>query len=338
MLFATWWIFITILTAFYTANLTAFLTLSKFTLPITKPEDIGKKGYSWVAHVGTAVDESMKSENSTLQSLAKGSKYEIVDMEGPSILTDWVERRNYMFLGEKPTVEYLMYDDYRAKTNYSEDKRCTFVITPFTVVTYSRAFAYRKNFKYYELFDEIIQHLFESGIVKYKMREDLPNTEICPMNLGSKERQLRNSDLLMTYVLVGAGFGVAAVVFIIEQLLRFTGAHKSTHASNAPKMNNFFSEKSILRSNKRDGKFKFATFTDNNNVKGTLWHEMNTGSQAPAPPPYHALFQPPFPNSPNGAKKNINGRDYWIVKSVYGETKLIPVRTPSALLFQYNNN
>lgn len=56
LLFATWWIFITILTAFYTANLTAFLTLSEFKLPIKKPEDITK--YKWVTRKGNAVENA----------------------------------------------------------------------------------------------------------------------------------------------------------------------------------------------------------------------------------------------------------------------------------------
>lgn len=55
LLFATWWIFITILTAYYTANLTAFLTLSRFTLPINAPEDIAQKGYRWITKNGSTV-------------------------------------------------------------------------------------------------------------------------------------------------------------------------------------------------------------------------------------------------------------------------------------------
>lgn len=62
LLFSTWWLFILILTAFYTANLTAFLTLSKFTLPITTPEEIGKKHYSWVTNRGNPVRDKIISE------------------------------------------------------------------------------------------------------------------------------------------------------------------------------------------------------------------------------------------------------------------------------------
>ncbi|KAI8440463.1 hypothetical protein MSG28_001753 [Choristoneura fumiferana] len=55
VLFTTWWLFIILLSAFYTANLTAFLTLSKFTLDIENPQDILKKNYRWVAPEGSTV-------------------------------------------------------------------------------------------------------------------------------------------------------------------------------------------------------------------------------------------------------------------------------------------
>jgi hypothetical protein len=56
LLFATWWIFITILTSFYTANLTAFLTLSRFTLPIDGPKDLTKNKAGWISHKGSALE------------------------------------------------------------------------------------------------------------------------------------------------------------------------------------------------------------------------------------------------------------------------------------------
>lgn len=61
VLFATWWIFITILTSFYTANLTAFLTLSKFTLPYNEVQDIVKKQKNFVATRGGGVEYAIKN-------------------------------------------------------------------------------------------------------------------------------------------------------------------------------------------------------------------------------------------------------------------------------------
>jgi len=63
LIFATWWIFIMILTSFYTANLTAFLTLSKFTLPIKKIEDIASNEYRWISSEGSAVEYIVKVDN-----------------------------------------------------------------------------------------------------------------------------------------------------------------------------------------------------------------------------------------------------------------------------------
>lgn len=63
----------------------------------------------------------------------------------------------------------------------------------------------------------------ESGIVKYLQTKDLPEAVICPLNLGSKERQLRNSDLYTTYAVVVCGFSVAAAVFTLELLFTRTG-------------------------------------------------------------------------------------------------------------------
>lgn len=56
ILFATWWVFILILTSFYTANLTAFLTRPQFTLPINTLQDIVRKGYQWVTYKGRTIE------------------------------------------------------------------------------------------------------------------------------------------------------------------------------------------------------------------------------------------------------------------------------------------
>jgi hypothetical protein len=59
--FATWWMFITILTSFYTANLTAFLTLSRFTLPINEPHDLLAKRHQFIGLRGSAVEYAIRN-------------------------------------------------------------------------------------------------------------------------------------------------------------------------------------------------------------------------------------------------------------------------------------
>lgn len=58
--------------------------------------------------------------------------------------------------------------------------------------------------------------LVETGIVKFMLGENLTNAEICPQNLGGTERQLRNSDLSMTYWIMLAGFSTGLVIFFTE--------------------------------------------------------------------------------------------------------------------------
>lgn len=62
-------------------------------------------------------------------------------------------------------------------------------------------------------------YLVETGIVKYMLGENLTNAAICPLNLGTKERQLRNSDLAMTYWIMFAGYGVAGIILFTEVIV-----------------------------------------------------------------------------------------------------------------------
>lgn len=65
-MFATWWIFITILTSFYTANLTAFLTLSRFTLPINNWNDLYRSETEFVSVKGGCVEYAIMNVSARL--------------------------------------------------------------------------------------------------------------------------------------------------------------------------------------------------------------------------------------------------------------------------------
>lgn len=160
MLFATWWIFILILTAFYTANLTAFLTLSTFTLPIESAEDIGKKHYHWVTNKANGLREIIYEEEfgeTYQQRLVDqiGNYQNFPDGNDLDILKYYVARKGMMFIREKKVVDHVLYRDYKDKTQkgIEESKRCTYVATKFSVISAHRAFAYSKGFKYSLLFD-----------------------------------------------------------------------------------------------------------------------------------------------------------------------------------------
>jgi hypothetical protein len=74
------------------------------------------------------------------------------------------------------------------------------------------------------------QSLVETGIVKHLLKRDLPSTTICPLNLRSTDRQLRNGDLFTTYMVVVVGF--------ISSIVAFTGEVR-THSNNKKSGRNF---------------------------------------------------------------------------------------------------
>ncbi|XP_066999764.2 glutamate receptor ionotropic, delta-1 [Anabrus simplex] len=224
MLFATWWIFITILTSFYTANLTAFLTLSKFTLPIENAYDVARWRYKWVAQRGGAIEHiiAVNPDYAYLnKSFAKG--YGRFDEFSDTSMLNIIEKENRFFLREKYAVEHMISKDYykKAKNDKIEEKdRCTFVMTPRAFMSQTIAFAYNNDSDLHKYFDPMLQTLVETGIVKYLMRRDLPGVQICPLDLGSKERQLMNADLKMTYLVVVVGIATSIAVFMGEMLIR----------------------------------------------------------------------------------------------------------------------
>ncbi|CAH1993607.1 unnamed protein product [Acanthoscelides obtectus] len=321
LLFATWWLFILILTAFYTANLTAFLTLSKFTLPINSASDLGRKRIPWVTNKANGIRDVITSEaRADIKQRDKliteiGRYRECPSQDDQSIVEDYVSRKSMMFVREKSVLYHVMYDDYKQKVKkgIEESKRCTFVVAKFSVFKFPRAFAYSANFKYKELFDSTIQHLVESGIIGYKLDENLPEAEICPLNLGNTERKLRNTDLLLTYLIVGGGLAIACAVFLVEMTMRLYENTKRKKRHRRPRDDR---PQPIFYKN---GDRNFPLITP--------------------PPSYQSLFRPPFAyNANEGKRRHINGREYWVLNAKNGATsQLVPLRTPSALLFQYSN-
>lgn len=262
------------------------------------------------------------------------------DTNSSENLINWVERKDYIYIRDRPAIDYLIYADYvyrREKSRTNEKLHCPFAISfqPFDIR--KRTFAFPMNSKWSMLFNAELLHLVESGIITFMLTEKLPDAEICPQNLASTERQLRNGDLLMTYEVMIAGFCIGAVIFISELIF------KCLNDRNMDKM-----EKNNLAAK------------DEN----SLWakdHLNNKLYNITPPPPYAELFNRSrnqkmggggggaaddgMPWSNGGGEKNtmvggiektINGRNYMVMKMEDGSTRLIPLRTPSAALFQYN--
>lgn len=131
-----------------------------------------------------------------------------------------------------------------------------------------------------------LMKLVETGIIQHTKEKDLPLAEICPVDLRSTERQLRNADLILTYKVVAAGYAIALLVFLLEAFIAYVN------------------RKELCRKQK------------------------TSGPQALK----NAIL---FAKDENSKMHYINGRNYYVVVGNNGDQRLIPVRTPSAVLFQY---
>ncbi|KAG6455018.1 hypothetical protein O3G_MSEX008987 [Manduca sexta] len=303
ILFATWWIFIILLSAFYTANLTAFLTLSKFTLDIETTRDLYKKNYRWVSAEGSAVQYSVTNPNSDLYYLNK------MINSGRALFRNF--RHNFEYLPmvksgsvlvkEDLAIDHLMYNDYVQKTRegMSESDRCTYVVAPTAFMKRQRAFVYPLGSILENLFNPVLHYILQAGIIDFLKATDLPLTRICPLDLQSKDRQLRNTDLMMTYFIMAIGLAAALAVFIGELIIkRYSRVKIKTLKRKRPKR---------AKASKPDDS---------------------------RPPPYESLFTKTQHSSRKSHKQIINGREYYVYQNGVDGTRLVPVRAPSAFLYR----
>ncbi|EDW72688.1 uncharacterized protein Dwil_GK17045 [Drosophila willistoni] len=375
LLFATWWIFITILTSFYTANLTAFLTLSKFTLPYNTVNDILVKNKHFVSIRGGGVEYAIRTTNESLSILSRmiNNNYAVFsDASNDTYnLQNYVERNGYVFVRDRPAINIMLYQDYlyRKTISYNNEKvHCPFAMAKEPFLKKKRSFAYPIGSNLSVLFDPELLNLVESGIVKHLSAKDLPSAEICPQDLGGTERQLRNGDLMMTYYIMLAGFATSLAVFTTELLCRFINSRQEANANKwathgigrAPNGQSIKPSSRWFRSFRRlDG----SSGSGNKQLLGNSTH----GQNVTPPPPYQSIFKGSDnahrwrhavgqmghgghgvllggadPNGVGGGgamgggvRRFINGRDYMVFRNPNGQSQLIPVRSPSAALFQY---
>ncbi|XP_053675806.1 glutamate receptor ionotropic, delta-2 [Anopheles nili] len=337
ILFASWWIFITILTSFYTANLTAFLTLSKFTLPINNVEDVRRKEKQFVTIRGGAVEYAIKNPDETLNALSVLVDKRLVDftnnINDSDTLADKVAKQNYVFVRDRPAINHMIYADYllRRKINpINERVHCPYATATTPFLKRNRAFGYPPMTMWNRIFDPELLKMVEGGIIKYKLNDRLPKAEICPQNLGGTERQLKNRDLVMTYFVMVTGFVTSIVVFVSELGFRYLNQRKIANELLQQPAKKVSTERiSYLGKQFSAGDSPPPPYAEifSRHQQGVLGSE-RTGK----------LFEDVNNNHlANGANRQmINGRDYMVVREKNGlGSRLIPMRAPSAAIFHY---
>ncbi|KAG5684140.1 hypothetical protein PVAND_013381 [Polypedilum vanderplanki] len=326
--FATWWMFITILTSFYTANLTAFLTLSRFTLPINEPRDLLSKRHQFIGLRGSAVEYAVRNTMEELDYLLtmvdKNQAIFTNQNNDTDILLNQILKKDYVFIRDKPAIDHLVYNDWRKRKSLpSERLQCPFALSKLASLRRKRGFAYSSiGAKWKPLFDQQIIHAVESGLVKHRLAHGVPKAEICPQNLGSLERQLRLNDLATTYLTMLVGFSTALLVFVTEIMMRFFNKRKAD----------------LVREENHTKRIQVQPKRPRPKQQQVYPQKAAAAGQKKSPPPDYneAIKTIAGPSRPSQIEsyRNFNGRTYAVVKTD-GGTQLVPTRAPSAALFNY---
>lgn len=89
----------------------------------------------------------------------------VIDTE---ILSDYVQKRGYIYIKDRPALDHLMYEDYRSRKKISmtdEKIQCPFALAKTPFLKRRRAFAYPTDSKWHLLFDrEYINYIILTNI------------------------------------------------------------------------------------------------------------------------------------------------------------------------------
>ncbi|XP_043464152.1 ionotropic receptor 93a isoform X2 [Leptopilina heterotoma] len=317
LVFASWWIFVTIFSAFYTANLTAFLTLSYYTLGIHSLDDVAY-GYNWFAMKGRTVESAIENNFGAFNSLKRAAEWRYGEYSteyglfGIDMLKR-IRKSKRGFLTEMQLAKMIVYDDYKNKTRKGivEGKRCTYIAVPKPLYFIETAFGFPKNSSILAIMNKELIRIVENGLVKYLKKADVPTVNYCPPNLPTKEKRLQVNDILLLFKVIGYGYSVASVLFVLEGIfyviMRFCCCNKDSCCIPFKQKVKVDESSLPAYSPPNSPRYKF--------------HQ--------SPPPFYQAVQ----DHRDAKRFNINGRDYYVVKESTGNTRLVPIRVPSSYLF-----
>ncbi|XP_031339493.1 glutamate receptor ionotropic, delta-1-like [Photinus pyralis] len=204
---ASWWIFATLITAIYTANLTTYLTISELPLSVS---DIASKRYPLIIKTDSLIETLINNNLEELHVTYKNSRKVFVNSNDDDILTHCISNnQSHVYIAEQPNINRVLHQ--RIQTQQG----CPFINLG-SVYTSPRAFAYSRSFRFGSLFDKAIRNLVETGLVQHLTKMHLPDGDICPLNLRRVKRQLNNTHVALAYYILVGGFLLALIMFCAE--------------------------------------------------------------------------------------------------------------------------
>ncbi|CAL1291054.1 unnamed protein product [Larinioides sclopetarius] len=185
MLMAAWWMTCLLLAAFYTANLTAFMT-TETSITDRSIEELIHSGRKWIFRKGTAfsdylfkesIDEHEKDFSLLKKSFINGNGM-MIDSDDEVI--DFL-RKGYAYIQEVNVLNYMLFED-SMETNGS----CPFNAIDLHFFEHTTAFAFPKGSLYAIPFSEYIEFLRKIGLVQKWMQQYLLSTDVCAFHFDNK--------------------------------------------------------------------------------------------------------------------------------------------------------
>ncbi|CAG9764243.1 unnamed protein product [Ceutorhynchus assimilis] len=215
MVTAAWWFFSLIMTSSYTANMAAFLTMSRMELTITSAEDLAAQNkikYGCLA--GGSTCSFFKDTNfSTYHQMwvqmesADPTVFETTNPDGVKrVLTS---KRKYAFLMESTNIEY------------ESERNCDLIQVGGQIDSKGYGIAMTANFQYRKSFNEAILKMQEGGVLdllKNKWWKEMNGGGKCSEEESSEEDELGLDNVGGAFVVLAMGIGLALIFSLCEFL------------------------------------------------------------------------------------------------------------------------
>ncbi|XP_063847051.1 glutamate receptor ionotropic, delta-2-like isoform X2 [Scylla paramamosain] len=231
ILFATWWLFIMIVTSFYTANLTAFLTFNGLQLPINEVADLEKHSdITWLASRDGAVVDVITShpQLEILRELKKKGRGRYIDSREEALAL--VRAGDHVYIDDVQVLEYLIQEDFKRQQREELNQTCNFYTSELErggELTFWYGFGFKNGSEYTDLFNGFFRRLSIFGILNFLRNSATASSPVCTLPKGFKDRALENKDLYTTYVLYAIGIVASLLALLTESFFR--RAMRQTH-------------------------------------------------------------------------------------------------------------
>ncbi|KAJ4435709.1 hypothetical protein ANN_18325 [Periplaneta americana] len=225
MLIGWYWVFSIIISACYTGCIIAFVTMPVYPAYVDNVNEVVQQGL----HAGTLSDGGWRywfndSFDPVTNKLFEKMEY-LPDLESAVHNVTTAYYRDYAFLGSWSLLDYTIrmnYSRYHGKRSYMHVGRSCFV--PFSV-----AMIFPPRSPHSNVMSQMLLRIIQSGLIKKLKRDlewDLRRSATGKLLAASggpslraaraEERKLTLEDVTGMFLLLGAGFGIAALVWTIE--------------------------------------------------------------------------------------------------------------------------